>query len=419
MNTELFIARRILNGDKKEKQISKPIVRIAIAGISLGLTVMILTVAIVKGFQKEIREKIIGFGSHIQVTNYDNNTSQEPTPIGRNQDFLPALKQLKGIKHIQIFAVKSGLIKTKTDNEGVLLTGVGSDFDWSFVQKNLKKGSVFHVADTGIRKEIVISEKIAKRLDKKTGDRLLIYFITQKKATDSSEAMVFEQRVKEFFISGIYDTGFEEYDNKKVFVDIAQLQKLNYWSKDQVGGFEIMLYNFDDLDKIGEEVDGMVGQSLAAQTIRKSNETIFSWLDLQDVNAWIVIGLMVLVASINMISALLILILERTNMIGILKALGSDNWSIQKIFLYNASYLIGKGIFWGNVIGIGLCIVQKQFGLFTLSEETYYVSVVPIHMDLIYILLLNVGTLLTCLVMLLLPSFIVSKITPVKAIRFS
>jgi lipoprotein-releasing system permease protein len=419
MNTELFIARKIFKGNKKEKRISKPIVLIAIAGISLGLTVMILTVAIVKGFQKEIREKIIGFGGHIQITNYDNNTSQEPAPIGRKQEFLPELRHLKGVKHIQVFAIKNGLIKTKTDNEGVLLTGVGSDFDWDFVKKNLKEGRIFSVTDTGIKKEIVISEKIARRLEKKTGDRLLIYFITQKKSDDSSETKQFEQRVKEFYICGIYDTGFEEYDNKKVFVDIAQIQKLNYWNKDQVGGFEVLLYNFDDLDQIGAEVDELTGQNFSAQTIRQSNETIFSWLDLQDVNAIVVIGLMVLVASINMISALLILILESTNMIGILKALGENNWGIQKIFLYNAFYLIGKGLFWGNIAGIGLCIIQKQFGIFTLPEETYYVPVVPIHLEIISLILLNMGTLLTCLIMLLLPSFIISKITPVKAIRFS
>jgi len=419
LNTELFIAKRILGGRKKDKKISTPIVRIAVAGISLGLIVMIATVAIVTGFQKEIREKIIGFGAHIQITNYDNNTSQEPAPISRKQEFLPDLEKLQGVKHIQVYAVKNGLIKTKTDNEGVLLKGVGSDFDWSFVKKNLKEGDVFAVSDTGTGKKIIISKRIANRLEKKVGDRLLVYFITQKKSGDSSGTLQYEQRIKEFFISGIYETGFEEYDKKMVFVDIAQLQKLNYWSRDQIGGFEVMLNNFDQLDKIGEDVNNLVGENLAAQTIRQVNETIFSWLDLQDVNALIVIGLMVLVASINMISALLILILERTNMIGILKALGSANWGIQKIFLYNALYLIGQGLFFGNIIGIGLCIIQQHFGIITLPEETYYVPVVPVNINIVHILLLNLGTLLTCLLMLLLPSFIVSRITPVKAIRFS
>lgn len=418
MNTEFFIARRILKGGKQSKQVSTPIVRIAVAGIALGLAVMIITVAIVTGFQKEIREKIIGFGAHIQITNYDNNTSQEPAPISRQQSFLPELKQIPGVTHVQAYAVKNGLIKTKTDNEGVLLKGVDSDFDWSFIKKNLKQGSVYAVNDSELSKKIVISKNIADRLDKKVNDRLLIYFITQKK-NDSLGETQYEERVKEFFISGIYSTGFDEYDRKVVFVDLAQVQKLSYWGKNQVGGFEISIDNYNDIDKIGKQVDELAGQDLSAQTIRQANETIFSWLDLQDVNALIVIGLMVLVASINMISALLILILERTNMIGILKALGSNNWAIQKIFLFNAAYLVGQGLLWGNIIGLGLCIIQHQFGIVTLPEETYYVPVVPINIDILQIVYLNVGTLLTCLVMLLLPSFIVSKITPVKAIRFS
>ena len=417
MNTEIFIAKRILSGSSKGKQMSTPIVRIAVAGIALGLAVMIITVAIVTGFQKEVREKITGFGGHIQVTNYDNNTSEEPTPVNRNQTFLPELKQLDGIKHVQVFAFKKGLIKTKTDNEGVRLKGIGSDFDWSFIKKNLKEGDVFVVNDSSPEKKIVLSRYIANRLDKKINDKLLIYFITQH--TDSSGSTAFEQRVKEFYISGIYSSGFEEMDKSMVFVDIAHLQKLNYWSPTQVGGFEIQLTDFDRLKEMGLKVDELVGQELVAQTIRQVYETMFSWLDLQDVNAWIVIGLMVLVASINMISALLILILERTNMIGILKALGSSSWSIQKIFLYNAGYLIGQGLLWGNVIGLGLCFIQQQFGIFTLSEETYYVPVVPINISILYVLLLNIGTLVVCGVMLLLPSFIVSKITPVKAIRYS
>lgn len=419
MNAEFFIAKRILGGGRQGKQISTPIVRIAVGGIALGMAVMIITIAIVTGFQYEIREKIIGFGAHIQITNYDNNTSQEPAPINKQQDFLPLLKRLPEVKHVQSFAVKNGLIKTKTDNEGVLLKGIDSDFDWSFIKKNLKEGDVFKVNNNELGKKIVISKNIAERLDKKLNDRLLIYFITQKKYNDSAGTVQYEERVKEFFISGIYSTGFDEYDKKMVFVDIAQVQKLNYWDKNQVGGFEVAINNFDNIDKAGEAVDELVGQDLIAQTIRQVNETIFSWLDLQDVNAMIVIGLMVLVASINMISALLILILERTNMIGILKALGSTNWNIQKVFLYNAAYLIGLGLFWGNIIGLGLCLVQHNFGIITLPEETYYVPVVPINIDVVQVLLLNAGTLLTCLMMLLVPSFIVSKITPVKAIRFS
>lgn len=420
MNTELFIANRILSGKNVASRMSKPIVRIAILGISLGLIVMILTVAIVTGFQNEIRDKVIGFGSNIQITSYDSNASLEPTPISRKQPFYPSLKDKPGIRHIQVYATKNGLIKTKKDNEGVLLKGVGSDYDWSFIEKNLKEGKVFTVTDTGSSKSIVISKFLASRLELKTGDKMLIYFVTKKRSSDDTEgAAEYEQRVRDFYVSGIYETGFEEYDKKVVLVDIAQVQRLNYWDKNQVGGFEVSIDDYNDLDELGAMVFEEIGQELNAQTIRQTNSTVFTWLDLQDVNAIVVISLMILVAGINMISALLILILERTNMIGILKALGSSNGSIQKIFLYNAAYLIGKGMLWGNLIGIAICLVQKQFGIFTLPQETYYISVVPIHLAAGPILLLNAGTLLACLLMLVVPSFIVSKITPVKAIRFS
>ena len=380
---------------------------------------MILSVAIVTGFQHEIREKIIGFGAHIQITNYDNNTSQEPAPIDRIQSFLPSLRHLPDVKHVQVYAIKNGLIKTKTDNEGVLLKGVGSDYDWTFIKRNLKGGSVFTVNDSMNGKEIVVSQRIANRLGKKVGDRLLVYFITQRANGDSLSSRLPEQRVKEFIISGLYETGFDEFDKKMVFVDIAQLQKLNYWTRNQVGGFEVLIHDFKRLDAAETDVNAAVGDKLSAQSIRRVNETIFSWLDLQDVNALIVIVLMIVVASINMISALLILILERTNMIGILKALGLGNWSIQKVFLYNATYLIGKGLLWGNIIGLGLCFIQLHFGLIKLPQETYYVPVVPISINWWEILFLNLGTLFACLIMLLLPSLIVSRITPVKAIRFS
>ena len=378
---------------------------------------MIITLAIVTGFQKEIRDKVIGFGSHIQITNYDSNTSQEPNPISREQEFLPLIKNKKGIKHIQVFATKNGLIKTKTDNEGVLLKGVDKDYNWDFITKNLVAGYVFKVTDT-LSKKIVISKYLASRLDLKINDKLLIYFVTKKKNEDS-ETLEFEQRVKDFYISGIYDTGFEDYDKKLVLVDIKQIQKLNYWDTNQVGGFEILIENYKELDAFGKFVYDNIGSDLNSLTIKETNPTIFSWLDLQDVNAIIVIVLMIMVAAINMISALLVLILERTNMIGILKALGSSNFSIRKVFLYNAGYLIGRGLFWGNLIGITLCLLQFKFGLITLSKETYYVSVIPINIKILHILLLNIGTMIICMLMLIVPSYIVSRITPVRAIRFS
>lgn len=420
MNTEFFIAKKIISGNKKQSGSSKPIVKLAILGIALGLIVMILTVAIVKGFQDEIRDKVIGFGSNIQITGFSTNNSFEPEPINKNQPFYSNLSKLNGIKHIQVYATKNGIIKTKDEIEGVVLKGVDKDYNWDFIKKNITEGNILTHNDTAASKEIIISGIIAKRLNLKINDKLFIYFITKKKNEDNSNSPTsYEQRVKNFTICGIYDTGFEEFDKKTVYVDIQQIQKLNYWPEDIVSGFEIEIENLDKIEEMGEVVNNEVGHEFNAQTIKQLNATIFSWLDLQDMNAIIVIILMIVVSAINMISTLLIIILERTNMIGILKSLGMNDLSIQKIFLYNAAYIIGKGLVWGNAIGILLCYIQLQFGVFTLPKETYYVSVVPIKIDVIQVVILNSITLISCLVMLILPSFVVSKITPVKAIRFS
>lgn len=416
MDTERFLAKRIISGSGSVNGLSRPIVRISVIGIALGLAVMILTVAIVKGFQQEVRGKLIGIGSHIQVTNYDNNSSDEPQPISRHQSFLTSIANDPSILHTQIYSTKTGIVKTKTVNEGIVLKGIGEDYDWTFIKKNLKEGTVFTLSDTGLSKSIVISKFMADKLELDLNNKMIIYFLT--KAGDSMDTH-YEQRVKTFYISGIYETGMEDIDKNLALVDIRQLQKLNYWTSDQIGGFEMTIKDYEQIDKVGQEVDELIGEGLIAQTIKESNPTIFSWLELQDVNAIIVIALMILVAGINMISALLILILERTNMIGILKALGSTNGSIQKVFLYNAAYLIGKGLLWGNIIGLSLAFIQKQYGLFKLDEATYYVSVIPIDVNWLYVILLNIGTLLCCLLMLIIPSFIVSRITPVKAIRFS
>jgi lipoprotein-releasing system permease protein len=417
LRIERFIAKRMIFGSAGHNQLSRPIMRVSVIGIALGVALMILTIAVVSGFQKEIRNKLIGFGSHIQITNYDNNVSDEPQPISARPDFLNDLNELPQIKHIQSYATKSGIIKTKNDNEGVLLKGIGKDYNWSFIQQNLIAGKIFTLSDTGLSKSIVISQLLADKLELKVDDKMIIYFLIRK--TDSMENVSYEQRVKTFFISGIYNTGYEDIDKKLALVDIRQIRKLNYWTQDQVGGFEVSLYDYNSIDEMGAAVNALSGQGYVAQTIKEINPTVFSWLDLQDINAIIVITLMLLVAGINMVSVLLILILERTNMIGILKALGTKNKSIQEVFLYNAFYLIGLGLLIGNVLGLGIALVQQHFGLLTLDPKTYYISVVPVHLDLTSIILLNAGTLVCCLLMLLIPSFIVSRITPVKAIRFS
>jgi lipoprotein-releasing system permease protein len=416
LNIERFLAKRIISGAETGNQLSRPIVRISVLGIALGIAVMILSVAVVTGFQEEVRNKLIGFDSHIRITNYDNNVSDEPLPISSDQDFLKHLKANSEIKHIQQFAIKSGIIKTKIDNEAVLLKGIGKDYDWSFINSNLKEGKSFVVSDTGLSRNIVVSKHLADKLTLKLNDKMVVYFLTKKVDSTSTQ---FEQRVKVFYVSGIYETGFEEVDEKLVLVDIGQIQKLNYWSPEQIAGFEVTISDYEKLDALGEELDVLVGQGLTAQTIKQINPTIFSWLDLMDMNALIILVLMVIVASINMMSALLILILERTNMIGILKAMGASNGGIQKIFLYNAAYLIGKGLLWGNLLGISIALIQLYFGVFTLDAKTYYISQIPINFSILHIVILNIGTLVCCLLMLVLPSFIVSKITPVKAIKYS
>ncbi len=417
MNIERFIAKRILSGSGDSDQLSRPIVRISVLGITLGLAVMILSVAIVTGFQNEIKAKLIGFNSHIQVTYYDNNVSSEPKPISKIQPFLKDLKRDPNINHIEVYAIKNGIVKTQTDNEGILLKGISTDYDWTFLNKNFVQGKGFTLNDT-VSKSIVISKYLSDKLNLKLNDKMIIYFIVDRFDSLGTKLRT-ETSAKDFYISGIYETGLEDVDKMLVLSDIRRIQKMNGWREDQVAGFEISIKDYRKIDDAGADVDAVIGQGLVAQTIKQTNPTIFSWLDMMDINANIILVLMVIVAAINMMSALLILILERTNMIGILKAMGAKNGSVQKIFLYNAIYLIGKGMLYGNIVGISIALIQQHFGLFTLDAKVYYISQIPINLNILHILFLNIGIFVCCFLMLIIPSFIVSKITPVKAIRFS
>jgi len=408
LNLEYFIAKNIIKGDSKSKKFTKPIVRISIIAIALSLIVMIITMSIVAGFQQEVRNKVIGFGSHIQISSYDSQNTYEASPIDKNQDFYPNIDTIDGIKHIQIFANKAGIIKTKEEIYGVVVKGVGSDFNWEFFNKKMVAGEPFIVKENSLDKEIILSEHIANKMKLKIDDKVFLYFIQENG----------QLRPKDFHVKGIYKTGLEQFDNLFVLTDIAHIQKRNGWTKDQVSGFEVIINNFNDLDKMGDYVYNNIGYDLNATKISDLHPDIFNWLGLLDYNVNIILALMLIVAVINIISALLILILERTNMIGILKAMGMPNWNVRKIFLYNAAYLIIKGMIWGNVIGLSLCFIQKQFSIFTLNEESYYVSVVPIKLNFEHILLLNVGTLIICVLLLLIPSYVITKISPVKAIRY-
>jgi len=395
-------------------RMSKPIVRVAVAGISIGITVMILTIAVVQGFQDEIRNKVTGFGAHIQISPYDSNFSLETDSLNRNQPTVEALKSFPGIRHIQPFAIKAGIIKSKDQLLGVMLKGIDKDFDWEFFGKNLKEGEVFTFADTtGDR--VLISEYMANKLELAVGKKVKMFFLSDGRS-----------RARSFTISGIYNTGLTEgYDDKFVLCDMRQVQTLNHWDSSKVAGFEVLLDEtlpVDDgkrLTELTARINDEIDYSLVAENIRDLTPAIFSWLDVLDTNALIIIVLMIFVGMINMISALMILILDRTNMIGTLKALGAKNWLVMKIFLRNGGRMIVIGTIIGNVAGLGLCFLQKYTGLVGLDEESYYVKVVPIHIVWSDLLLLNISTVIICTLALLLPAMLVTKISPVRALRFS
>jgi len=413
MNLPYFIAQRLIKGRREGTSFSRPINVIAIIGIAMGLAVMIVAVAILTGFKQQIREKIVGFGSNIQISNFDSNISFETAPIRQGQEYIPKIKNIPGISHVQVYATKAGIIKTDADFQGVILKGVGSDFDWSYFSENMIEGSVFTVTDTARTDKVIISKKISDMLRLKTGDSFAMHFVQD------------PPRMRKFTVSGIYETSLEEFDKIYVFCDIGHIKRLNGWEDDQISGFEIFIKDFDRLDEMTMAVRDAIGyrvledeEKFKVANIRMKYPQIFDWLNFQDVNVIIIIFLMLVVAGFNMISGLLILILEKTNMIGVLKALGSEDVTIRRVFLYQAAYLIGKGLLWGNLIGIGIAFIQLKTGLVTLDPSSYYIKTVPINLDLIHILILNAGTMAAIIVMLLVPSKLISRITPVKAIRY-
>ncbi|RKD13826.1 ABC transporter permease [Pelobium manganitolerans] len=405
MNLGLFIARRI--SLQAERTFSKLIVRIAIVGIMLGLGVMILSVAIVKGFKSEIREKVRGFSGDIQFVKYDLNSSLENSPFETKTEAIDAARKLPGIKHVVPFANKPGIIKANGEVEGVVLKGVDGSYDWTYFKSILIAGKTIDFTDEAkAEKQIIISEMLAKRLNLKVGDDFLMYFVQE------------NLRKRKFEIVGIYNTGVEEVDKSYVLGDISLIRKLNNWGDSEVGGYEVRVSDFSQVDQQSYRLSDLLPMDVKTITVKDSYPVIFDWLSLLDVNAQVVLILMLIVAVINMISALLIMILERTNMIGLLKALGQNNWGIQKIFLYNATYLIGIGMLLGNVFGIGLGLLQQHFHMFKLDEASYYMKFVPVQMEWLDVVLINTGTLAICLIVLLVPSMLVTRISPVKAIAF-
>lgn len=372
---------------------------------------MLIAVATGAGLQRKIRDKMAGFKGHVQIVNYDANYSDVSTiPIQKNQPFYPNFKNIDGIKNVQVFANKGGILRTEDNFEGIIFKGVSLDYDWTFFNEYLIKGKLpdFNKQRT---KEVLLSEALTKKLKLQLNDTILATFL---KTTTSKLPSN-----RKYVISGIYNTGFAQFDASVMIGDIREVQKLNRWKNNEIGGFEVLLDNFDEIETKAFEIYSEIDIMLTAKTIVELYPNIFEWIKLFDNNIWFIIAIMILIAGINMITALLVLILERVQMIGMLKALGSNNTSIRKIFLYSATHLIVRGLVIGNIIGLLLIMLQHYFKFITLDSETYYVSNLPVYISPAYWFFLNLGTLILCFFMLMIPSYIITKINPSKAIKFA
>ena len=406
MGYEQWIARRLMRSGMDTLRVSRPVVRLAISGIALGFSAMIISVAIVKGFKQEIREKVIGFSAHVQISKFDANQSFESSPIEFNTANLSSIAKLEGVRHVQAFATKAGIVRKGSEIEGVIAKGVDSGYDWSFFRKSLRAGAIPVYANSSRSSDILISTVLARKLNLNVSDSLVTYFVQQ------------PPRARKFKIVGIDETGFEEFDEKFVFCDLAQIRKLNDWNDSTIGGLEVQLSDFDALDEAAPRIYATTGSELDVRTIREMYPQIFDWLGLQDINAVVIIILMIIVAGINMIAALLVLILERVGTIGTLKAIGASDASVRNIFLRIAALLISRGLFWGNVVGIGICLLQHYFHWIRLDQDSYYIAYVPIRLLPLDLLWMNLGTLLVCTMMMLVPTLLVTRIRPVRALRF-
>jgi len=413
LNTELYIAKRLLKGGSQKKSTGL-MVSVSVFGIALSIAVMIIAVAITTGFKEEIGRKASGFAADIQITNLDSNHSlYNMSPISANQPFLDALKAIPELRHIQHFCTKPGIIKSANEIQGIVLKGVDKNYEWDFFQRNLVEGSVFQLPDSTASNEIILSKQIANMLQLKLGDPVIIYFIQE------------PVRFRRLTLTGIYNTGLVELDKVYALVDMRHIQRLNNWTSDQIGGFEIFIRDFDKIEQVTEKVFDLAGfrvaedgSSLNVQNVRELYSQIFDWLTLQDTTVAIILLLMILVAGFNMISGLLIIILERTSTIGILKALGANSRLIRKIFLYESAFFVGKGLLWGNIIALILCWVQWKFGVITLDQESYFLDKAPISIHALQLILINIGAAAAILLMLVLPSAIISKISPETTIKY-
>lgn len=414
MDWKLFIAKRIYRSNEGGKEVSKPAVRIAILGIAIGLAVMIVSVAVVIGFKHEVRNKVVGLGSDIMITNFDAQKSYETVPIVASDSLLHVLCTLEGVKHVQRYSTKPGMIMTDDNFQGMVLKGAGSEYDWRFLKEHLLEGEIPSFSDTVSTNKVLISRAIADKLHLKLSDKLYTYYIENENV-----------RARRLTVAGIYQTNFSTYDDLFLITDLYTVNRLNNWMSGQVSGVELEVTDYNRLEEIKEkihlQVDNQVdayGGTYYTQTVEEANPQIFAWLNLLDMNVWVILILMTGVAGFTMISGLLIIILERTNMIGILKALGANNAAIRRIFLSFSVFLIGRGMLWGNIIGVTFCVLQSQFHIFKLDPTTYYVDSVPVEFNIWAYLLLNICTLLVSVLMLIGPSYLITHIHPAKSIRF-
>lgn len=414
MNLPLFIARHLYSANDSRQKVSRPAMRIATAGVAIGLAVMLVSVGVVFGFKHTIRDKVIGFGCHITVANFMNLHGRELSPVCMDDSMMRVLRSLDGVKHVQRYAIKQGILKTDSDFLGVAFKGIASDYDTTFIYNNMIDGSIPAFSDSVSSNKLLISKTMADRLRLKTGGKVFAYFI------DNGDV-----RVRRFTISGIYRTDLSQFDDVLCFTDLYTAVRLNGWEPDQAGGAEITVSDFNAVDAVEDEVVKKVnrtvdkyGETYSSETIQDANPQIFTWLGLLDLNVWIILVLMLCVAGFTMISGLLIIILERTSMIGVLKALGARNGMVRKTFLWFAVFIIGRGMLIGNAVGLGLMALQRLTGLVKLDASTYYVDTVPVEFSPLAIVLLNIATLLVSVLVLIGPSYLASMIHPAKSMRY-
>lgn len=410
---ESFIARRLYQSEQGSRKVSRPAVLIAQAGVALGLAVMLLTIAVSFGFKHEVREKAVGFSAHLHISNYESAQEYEALPVAADTALLHTLRSMRGVEYVQRYVTKPGVFRTDDNFMGYVLKGVGEDYDLSFYAQYLREGVLPQFSDSVASGEVLISRVIADKLQLRVGDRVDSYFLQG------------TMRARRYTIAGIYETGFSDYDRLFVITDLKAVQTLNRWEADQVAGIEVQLSDFGkvedmswELSTILDRTEDKYGEEYLVQSVTDINPGLFAWLDVLDMNVWLILALMIGVAAFTMISGLLILIIERTQFIGILKALGASDASVRKAFLYLAMLIIGKGMLWGNILGLGLCAIQKLTHVIPLDPANYYLDCVPIDFNWIFIISVNVAMFVLSVLVLIVPSHLISRIYPTKAMRF-